>query len=357
MAPTTTEGAGGAGRKISVWYYRMKPPRLWLTIVSVMTAGTVLTSCHTGKSTKPTDRSAAAPGTFSTLIGIGPEGNPDSDPGWFEDPVDLKSVNGGKILVLTKEYGRVFSVDVNGQRRQKFSLPGQGEALSLAVESNGTITVAQKVSSGLAIVQAEKDGSPREVAKLSAATNPRSVHLVYSPDGQLLLLKDGQLLREVGTGKFAPLARFKGIAADTPVLAAATDGNSLLIALPKEIAWTQQDKVTRRVELDHPLYPEDGAAVVPDGTGGAYVTGRGSYVSHISAQGRDGSVLLGNPARVSSICGSGHISGPTGDAQQRPLGEATALSVTPRQLYVADPLCHRILAIGLPVKEYFTHGR
>lgn len=332
----------------------MKPPRLWLTIVSVMTAGTVITSCHTGKSTKPTDRSAA-PGTFSTIIGTGPEGNPDSDPDWFEDPVDVRPVEGGEILALTKEYGRVFSVDVNGRRRQRFSLPDQGEALSMAVEPNGAITVVQKVSSGLAIVQAEKDGSPRQVAKLSAAKNPRSVHLVTSPDGQLLLLKDGQLLGRTKSGAFEPLPSFKGIPGKAPVLAAVTDGDSLLAVLPTELAWIRGGKVTKQVRLNPPVYPEDGAAVAPDGSGGAYLTGRTIWVSHVSAQGRSGDILIGN-AHTSAACDSGPISGPTGDEKPHSLGEASALGIAQHQLYVADPLCHRILAIGLPAKEYVKRG-
>jgi hypothetical protein len=341
---------------MSVSSYRMKPPRLFTTIVSVTIAGTVLASCDGGKSTKRADRSAA-PGRFSTIVGIGPTGGPDSDPDWFEDPIDLATVQGGSILALTKEFGRVFFVKPDGSRRQEFSLPTTGEALSMAVLSNGTITVVQKTTSGLTIEEKKKGQPPMEVAKLPASKDPLSVHLTVSPDGHLLLLKDGRLLRRTESGKFEPLPRVRGISPKTPTLAAVTDGDSLLTVLPNEIAWVRDNRVTRKVKLDSPVYPEDGAAVAPDGAGGAYLTGRSSYVSHISAQGRNGSILLGTPARISSICGSGRISGPTGDAQQRPLGEATALGVTHSQLYVADPLCHRIIAIGLPTKEYFPRGR
>jgi hypothetical protein len=340
---------------MSVSSYRMKPPRLFTTIVSVMIAGTVLTSCDDGNSTKRPDRSAA-PGRFSTIVGIGPTGGPDSDPDWFEDPIDLATTQDGRILALTKEYGRVISVKPNGTQHQEFSLQNNGEALSMAVQSNGTITVARQTTSGLTIEQAKKGQPPREVADLSAAKNPLSAHLMTSPDGQLLLLKDGRFLKRAGSGKFQPLPGFEGVGTKTPILAAVTDGDSLLIALPNEIAWIKSNRVTRRVKLDLPVYPEDGAAVAPDGAGGAYLTGRSTYVSHISAQGRDGKILLGMAARVPSVCNSGPISGPTGDAQERPLGEATALGVTHSQLYVADPLCHRILAIGLPAKEYFMTG-
>jgi hypothetical protein len=340
---------------MSVSSYRMKPPRLFTTIVSVMIASTVLASCEDGKSTKRADRSAA-PGRFSTIVGIGPEGGPESDPGWFEDPVDLTTVQGGSILALTKEYGRVFSVKPDGSQRQEFSLANNGEALSMAMQSNGIITVVRKTTSGLIIEQTQKGQSPREVAKLPAAKNPLSVHLIISPDGQLLVLKDGRFLERSSSGKFEPLPSFEGADNKTPVLAAATDGGSLLTVLPNELAWIQHNKVTRRVKLDSAVYPEDGAAVAPDGSGGAYLTGRTTYVSHISAQGRSGDILVGI-AHTSSACDRGQISGPTGDEHVRPLGEATALSVTHTQLYVADPVCHRILAIGLPTKEYFAGGR
>jgi hypothetical protein len=333
----------------------MKPPRLFTTIVSVMIAGTIIASCDDGKGTKRTDRSAA-PGRFSTIVGIGPSGGPDSGPDWFEDPIDLATVQDGSILALTKEYGRVFSVKPNGLRHQEFSLPNNGEALSMAVQADGTITIVQKTTSGLTIEQTEKGQSPREVAKLPAAKNPLSVHLMNSPDGRLLLLKDGRFLERSSSGDFKPLPKFEGVGAKAPVLAAATDGGSLLIVLPNELAWIQQNRVARRVKLDSPVYPEDGAAVAPDGAGGAYLTGRTIYVSHVSAQGRSGDILLGI-AHTSSACNTGEISGPTGDAHEHPIGEATALRVTHSQLYVADPLCHRILAIGLPAKEYFMRGR
>jgi hypothetical protein len=339
---------------MSVSSYRMKPPRLFTTIVSVMIVGTVLASCDDGKSTKRADRSAE-PGRFSTIVGIGPEGGPESDPDWFEDPVDLATVQ-GSILALTKEYGRVFSVKPDGSRRQEFSLPNKGEALSMAVLPDGTITVAQKTTSGLTIEELKKGQPPMEVAKFPVPKDPLSIHLTVSPDGHLLLLKDGRFLKRTDSGKFESLPRVGGISPKTPALAAVTDGDSLLTVLANEIVWVRNNRVTRKVKLDSPVYPEDGAAVAPDGAGGAYLTGRSSYVSHISAQGRDGSILLGTPARISSICGSGQISGLTGDAQQRPLGEATALGVTHSQLYVADPLCRRILAIGLPAKEYFPRG-
>jgi hypothetical protein len=337
---------------MSVSSYRMKPPRLFTTIVSVMIAGTVLASCDDGKPTKRTDRSAA-PGRFSTIVGIGPTGGPDSDPDWFEDPIDLATTQDGSILALTKKYGRVISVKPNGSQRQEFSLSNNGDALSMAVQSNGTITVVRKTTSGLAIEQAEKGKSPRAVADLPSAKNPLSVHLIISPDGQLLLLKDGRFLERSSSGKFESLPRFEGVDIKTPVLAAATDGDSLLTVLPNELAWIKHNKVTRRVKLDSKVYPEDGAAVAPDGLGGAYLTGRTTYVSHISIRGRSGDVLIGI-AHTSSACNRGQISGSTGDEQVRPLGEATALSVSHTQLYVADPLCHRILAIGLPAKEYFA---
>jgi hypothetical protein len=340
---------------MSVLSYHMKPPRLFTTIVSVMIAGTLLTSCDDKKPTKRTDRSAA-PGRFSTIVGTGPTGGPESDPDWFEDPVDLATAQDGSILALTKEYGRVFSLKPDGSRHQEFSLPNKGEALSMAVQSNGTITVAQKVTSGLTIEEAKKGQPPTEVAKFPVPKDPQSVHLTISPDGHLLLLKDGRILERQRSGKFESLPRVGAISPKRPTLAAVTDGDSLLTVLPNEIVWIRNNKVIKKVSLDSPIYPEDGAAVVPDGAGGAYLTGRSSYVSHISAPGRDGSILLGTPARIASVCGSGRISGPTGDAQQRPLGEATALGVTHSQLYVADPLCHRILAIGLPAKEYFPRG-
>lgn len=320
-----------------------------------MIVGTFLASCDDGKPARPTNRSAP-PGRFSTIIGIGPEGSPDSDPDWFEDPIDLATVQGGGLLALTKEYGRVFSVRSDGSRHQEFSLPN-GEALSMAVLPDGTIAIAQKTTAGLRILEVKKGQSPIEVAKFSVPKDLLSVHLTVSPDGHLLLLKDGWFQKRTDSGKFESLPRVRGVGPKTSALAAVTDGDSLLTVLSNEIVWIRNNRVTRKVKLDSPVYPEDGASVVPDGAGGAYLTGRSSYVSHVSAQGRDGSILLGLPARVPSICGSGQISGPTGDAQQRPLGEATALGVTRSQLYVADPLCHRILAIGLPAKEYFPRGR
>jgi hypothetical protein len=339
---------------MSVSSYRMKPPRLFATIVSVVIAGTVLASCDDGKPTKRTDRSAA-PGRFSTIVGIGPTGGPDSDPDWFEDPIDLATAQDGSILALTKEYGRVISVKPNGSQHQELSLPNNGEALSMAVQSDGIITVVRKTTSGLTIEQTEKGKPPRVVANLPAAKNPLSVHLITSPNGQLLLLEDGRFLERSASGKFEPLPSFEGVDTKTPVLAAAPDGGSLLTVLPDELAWIQHNKVTRRVKLDSKVYPEDGAAVAPDGSGGAYLTGRTTYVSHISTQGRSGDILVGI-AHTSSACDRGQISGPTGDEQVRPLGEATALSVSHTQLYVADPVCHRILAIGLPAKEYFARG-
>lgn len=332
----------------------MKLPRLSATTVSVIIACTLLTACSDDDTNKQRSTHSALPGQFSTLIGTGPSGSPDSNPAWFEDPVDLATMQDGSILALTKEYGRVFSISPNGARAQQFSLTASGDALSMAVQPDGTITAARQTDSGLTIERAVKGKLPTEFSKLPAAKNPLSVHLVNSPNGEVLLLKDGVLLKATKSQKFQPIQHFDGIDTKTPILAAATDGDSLLTVLPNEIAWIRNNKAVKHLKLNPPVYPEDGAAVVPDGTGGAYLTGRTTYVSHISAQGRRGTILLGI-AHTSSACGNGQISGPTGDAQEHPLGEATALGVIHSQLYVADLLCHRILAIGLPAKEYIGH--
>lgn len=333
----------------------MKFPRVPAATASMIIVTTLLSSCS-GSEPKPRKPShTAPPGQFSTLVGIGPAGSPESDPKWFEDPTDLAMARDGKILALTKEYGRVISISSSGKQSQLFSLTQPGEALSMAMQNDGTITIIQKTGSGrLAIETAQPGSTPTKLAELPSAKNPASVHLVLSPENRVMLLEDGRLLQETKPGRFEKFSDFSGMDKKAPILAASPDGNSLILALSDQIVWTQGHRIEKRIKLKSPLYPEDGAAVAADGSGGVYVTGRSTYVSHISAQGRDGSILLGI-SRVAAACESGPISGPTGDAQERPLGEASALAVTPRQLYVADPICHRILAIGLPAKEYTGH--
>jgi len=335
----------------------MKLSRPSATIVRIVIGGALLSSCTGNGNPQHKADTSAGPGRFVTLIGTGPDGGPDSDPGWLEDPVDIvPDINGG-LLALTGQFSRVFLIRPNGSKQQLSSLAPAGGTLSMAKQADGSLLIAKQSGTGKLMIRRFESGkSPSDIASVPAAKNPRSVHLVTTGQGDVLLLKDGSFFHQTKSGQYSPLSRFDGIDPKATILAATADGPSLLLALPNKLVWIKDNHAERQVPMAWPLHPQDGASVVPDGAGGAYVSGRSPYVAHISAKGRRGVILLGI-GNTPEACGDGRISGPTGDTQERYLGEATALSVTRNELYVADSICHRILAIGLPAREHTGPGR
>jgi hypothetical protein len=294
---------------------------------------------------------SAPPGHFISVVGTGPDGDPESDPGWFEDPVDLAPAPGGGIFVLTKEYARVFLIHADGSHQQQFSLSTPGEALSMTLQPDGSILVAQRShkTGNLALWRLQQGRAPDAAGEYPPPKNWDSVHLIRTPDQEVLLLKDGWFFQQEGNGKYEPLQHPHGLSTKNPVLAAAPDGSSLMLLTPTSLIWLQHQKIVRQVRIAG-LDTHDGAAISPDGAGGAFKARYGQSIDHYSKQGHEGYVLLGYGNAPS--CGKGPVFGTTGDGRDQRFGEATALLFTGKQLYFADPQCHRVLAIGLPAKEY-----
>lgn len=294
---------------------------------------------------------SAPPGQFATVIGTGPEGSPESSSGWFEDPIDLTAAPGGGILVLTKTNGRVFVIRPDGSHLQEFSLPVAGDALSIETQPDGTVIVAEIVrqTGKLAIWRRGIGQSANIVEQQSAPNNIDGTHLVRAPDGKVMLLKDGWLQEESASGAFKPMRRPKGMTSDADVLAAATDGDTLMLLLPAEIIWLNNDRVIRRLPIAE-MDAHDGATITSDGSGGAFMARYGPAIEHYSSQGKNGTVLLGYGGITG--CGKGNISGITGSGRDQNFSKATSLLNMGKQLYFADPECHRVLTIGLPPKEY-----
>lgn len=329
----------------------MRLPRLSATILAILAGGTLLSACDGGDHKAAKAILSAPPGRFTSVIGIGPDGDPETKPGWFEDPIDLAPAPGSGILVLTKEYGRVFQIRPDGSHRQLFSLTTPGDALSMAVQSDGTILVAQidHKTGKLVLWRLLRGQTPERTGEQSPPRNADSVHLVRTPDGKILLLKDGRFLQQSESGKYEPWPYPKGLSAHTNILAAVSDGNSLMLLSPTALVWIRDENVLRRVPIAG-LDAHDGAAISPDGSGGAFKARYGPSIQHYSPQGREGAVLLGYGGITG--CGSGPISGVSGYAKEQKFDKATALLSVGKQLYFADPDCHRVLVIGLPSKEY-----
>jgi hypothetical protein len=330
----------------------MTASRLRATLLTTVALGTLLSSCNSGHGQAKAITSAA-PGRFTTVIGTGPEGNPDSNSDWFEDPIDLALRPHGGIFVLTKENGRVVSILPNGSHKQDFTLDQPGEALSMAVRADGVVLVAQKVQkTGKLAVWASQPNLPaRKIDELPSPRNVESVHLVTTPEGKVLLLRDGQFLEQDSQEKFHSTPTTEILGHHRNVLAAVSDGKSLMLLLPDALIWTEKSITIRRVPVLR-MDSNDGATIAPDGSGGAYKARYGPAVEHYSARGREGSILLGYGGI--SACGSGRPSGPTGDAHEQKFDSATALLRAGTQLFFTDPNCHRVLVIGLPAKEYIS---
>lgn len=340
----------------------MKRSKFTAAILIAALGGALVSSCSDSKN-PPKAHLSAPPGRFDTVIGVGPEGDADTTKGWIEDPIDLATAPGGGIYVLTKEFGRIYEISPDGTYRQRFTLRTRGDALSMAVERDGSVLVAQWTHNpgaghndgSLSIQRVRDERPPAEIARFSTPKNVESVHLVTSPDGDVLLLKDGWFLQRDQSGKFQSIARPKGLDPDANVITAARDNGKLMLMLPLKIVWLQGNSVTKQVLIPEAT-PADGGAISPDESGSAFITGRGAAIEHVLAgDRRTGSVLLGYGGSPGS-CANGEISGATGTGRSQNLGEAAALLVMEKQLYVADPVCHRVLTIGLPAREFAPRG-
>jgi WD40 repeat protein len=328
----------------------MTVSRLRIALLALLASSAIVTSCNDNHKHSSTI-TPADPGRFITIIGTGPDGDPDSNSGWFEDPIALAALPHGGFLVLTGENGRVFSVQSNGSYKQEFTLDQPGEALSVAVRSDGSILVAQELETTgrLALWKLQQGQPPQKIDELSKPRNTESVHLVKAPDGEVLLLEDGRFLEGDTRDRYHSTPHTKTLSSHGSVLAAVSDGSKLMLLLPDALVWMQNDKTVHRVPVPK-MDAHDGASISPDGSGGAYKVRYGPAIDHYSAQGREGAVLLGYGG--SSGCGEGRVSGPTGDGHEHNFDRATALLKEGEQLFFADPGCHRILAIGLPTKEF-----
>ena len=340
---------GNIGHK-SVGSCGMTMPRLRVALLALLASSAIVTSCN--DTHKQGNKIASAdPGRFITIIGTGPDGNPDLNPGWFEDPIALATLPKGGFLVLTGENGRVFSVQTNGSYKQGFTLDQPGRALSIGVRSDGSIVVAQELQAtgGIALWKLQQGQPPQKIDELPKPRNMESIHLVRDPEGKLLLLDDGRLLEGDTRDRYHSTPYTKALGSHGTVLAAAADDTKLMLLLPDALIWMENDKIARRVPVPK-MDARDGASISPDGSGGAYKARYGPAIDHYSAQGREGAVLLGYGG--SSGCGKGKVSGPTGDGREHNFDRATALLKVEGQLFFTDPGCHRVLAMGLPTKEY-----
>lgn len=322
-------------------------------VLALLIVQACVTSCSDHDEKKGKTSFTAAPGRFTTVIGTGPDGSPESDSGWFEDPIDLTPGPAGSVLALTKAYGRVFEIRPDGTKSQLLTLPKPGDALSIKAQQDGSILVAQTSDDARKLIlwHSTGNGIATEISEQTAPKNPDSTHLVDAPGGKVLLLKDGQLQEQTPNGAFKPIRRPHGLQPDANILAASKDGNSLMVVLPTEFAWIADGRVVRRLQIAE-MDARDGATITPDGSGGAFLARYGPAVDHYSSNGRDGAILLGYGAIAG--CGNGTISGATGDASQQNIGKVTSVLRVGNQVYFADPQCHRVLSIGLPAKEYFS---
>jgi hypothetical protein len=329
----------------------MKVVELSTTILTGALVAATVSSCSSGDHKQTRATLSASPGRYATVIGAGPEGSPESGSGWIEDPIDLAIAPEDGIFVLTKTNGRIYTIRHDGSHQQGFSLPSPGDAVSIDTRPDGSLLVAQLTDDAgkLALWRLQRGKTPEKTDEQSAPKNADNVHLVHEPDDNILLLKDGHLQQISAQGTHESMPNPKGLAADSNILAAAADGDSLLLLLPAEFAWVKDNRVIRRLPIAK-MDAHDGATIAPDGSGGAFVARYGPAIDHYSSQGHDGTVLLGYGDITG--CGKGSVSGPTGNASDQYFSKATSLLSSNGQLYFTDPECHRVLTIGMPAKEY-----
>ncbi|WP_147425302.1 lactonase family protein [Bailinhaonella thermotolerans] len=327
---------------------RRTPLVLTLTLTLTLTAS--LTACT--RTETPQTTTKAQPGHYITLAGNGPDGGPGS----IEPPIDLIEAPGNTILFLG-ESGTVFRLTPDGRVSQYAGGPNLGNPtppngpLSIALDANGAVLLAVATSSGVVDLYKLAPGAPPErVASVGKTVNPLSVHLVRTPSDEVWLLKDGWFLQETAPGVFEPVPHPKGLPKSGKVLAAARDGEALLLALSREFVWLQDGKVSRRVHQRGILHETQGASIAPDGKGGAYAANHGAYVDMRLPDGSHGSIMDGHSGRVP--CTTMPSSGITGSGDTANLSKAAQLLRREDQLLVADSGCARILAIGLPTKTF-----
>ncbi|WP_147425303.1 hypothetical protein [Bailinhaonella thermotolerans] len=286
------------------------------------------------------------------MLGVGPNGGK----GAIQSPVDLIEAPGNALFYLG-ESGAVFRLGPDGHATRYATGPVRESAdevltpLSIALAPDGSILLAAISEADLLTIYRLTPGNPAErLTTAGKAKSPNNVHLVTDSAGEVLLLKDGWLSKTSGSGGLESLPRPTGLPGSAEVLAAAKDGQDLLLALTDELLWIRDGHIARRVRLRGTINAADGVTLAPDGQGGAYYANRSSHISRFHANGGQGILVTGRGI-ASTACSDGIVSGPTGDGRIQEFGEITGLVRRGDQLAVADKACSRLLAIGLPAKE------